>query len=174
MGKPPELPPRAGPVGGVPHRVRKPSTTSAVRTPEAKARGLELPAYQTEGAVAVDLQAAVSGPLLIPPNGGRALVPTGLRVRVPLGFMLGIFSRSGLPLNNGVIVGNGVGVIDHDFTGEVQVILINTDGTHAFTVEPGMRIAQAVLLAIGRLDWEELDDLPPTRRGAGGFGSTGT
>lgn len=134
--------------------------------------GLPLPSYATEGAAGLDLLAAVTAPVVIPP-GGRALVPTGLAMALPAGYELQIRPRSGLALKNGIMVPNAPGTIDEDYRGEVQVILLNA-GDAPFTVERGMRIAQAVLAPVVRLAWEETEALPATGRGAGGFGSTGT
>lgn len=136
------------------------------------AEGLPLPAYATPGAAAMDLIAAVSSSLVIEP-GQRALVPTGLRIALPPGHELQIRPRSGLALKQGLTVANTPGTVDQDFRGEVQVIVLNA-GNEPFTVERGMRIAQAVVAPVVRATWLEVPDLPETARGAGGFGSTGT
>ena len=147
--------------------VREP--IQVVRLPHGE--GLPLPAYATAGAAGMDLVAAVTAPLLLLP-GDRAPVPTGLRVAVPVGHELQIRPRSGLALNKGLTVTNSPGTIDEDFRGEVQVILINLSA-EPFTVERGARIAQAVLAPVTRAAWQEVVELPATRRGDGGFGSTG-
>jgi dUTP pyrophosphatase len=141
-----------------------------VRLPHAE--GLPLPAYATDGAAGMDLLAAVTAPLVIAP-GGRALVPTGLRIALPHGYELQVRPRSGLALKNGITLPNTPGTIDEDYRGELGVILLNT-GTDAFTVERGMRIAQAVIAPVVRAAWREVAALPDTARGTGGFGSTGT
>lgn len=141
-----------------------------VRLPHAE--GLPLPGYATPGAAGMDLLAAVTAPLTIPP-GGRALVPTGLRIALPPGHELQVRPRSGLALKHGILLANSPGTIDEDYRGEVQIIMLNA-GTEAFTVERGMRIAQAVLAPVVRAAWREVSELPETSRGAGGFGSTGT
>ncbi len=141
-----------------------------VRLPHAE--GLPLPAYATEGAAGMDLLAAVTAPLVIPP-GGRALVPTGLRIALPHGFELQVRPRSGLALKNGITLPNTPGTIDEDYRGELGVIVLNA-GAEAFTVERGMRIAQAVIAPVVRAAWREVAELPDTARGVGGFGSTGT
>jgi dUTP pyrophosphatase len=138
----------------------------------AHAEGLPLPSYATAGAAGLDLLAAVQAPVVVPP-GGRALVPTGLAIALPEGFELQVRPRSGLALKHGVMVANSPGTIDADYRGEVQVILLNA-GAEPFTVERGMRIAQAVLAPVVRLEWYEATSLDETARGAGGFGSTGT
>jgi dUTP pyrophosphatase len=136
------------------------------------AEGLPLPAYATEGAAGMDLLAAVTAPLVIPP-GGRALVPTGLCIALPADHELQVRPRSGLALKHGITLPNTPGTVDEDYRGELQVILMNA-GTEPFLVERGMRIAQAVLTPVVRAIWMEVESLPYSRRGSGGFGSTGT
>lgn len=133
------------------------------------AEGLPLPAYATEGAAGMDLLAARE--VTIPP-GGRALVPTGLCIALPEGYEMQVRPRSGLALRHGVTVLNTPGTVDSDYRGEVGVILLNT-GAEPFAVARGERIAQAVFAPVTRAAWEEVVMLPETRRGAGGFGSTG-
>ncbi len=132
---------------------------------------LPLPDYATAAAAGLDLLAAVTAPLAIPP-GGRALIPTGLAIALPEGFELQIRPRSGLALRHGITLPNSPGTIDADYRGELGVILLNT-GAEAFTVTRGMRIAQAVLAPVTRLAWVPVAALEDTARGAGGFGSTG-
>ena len=134
--------------------------------------GLALPAYATNGAAGMDLLAAVAAPMVIAP-GQRVLVPTGLAIALPPGFELQIRPRSGLALKNGIILPNSPGTIDEDYRGELQVIVMNA-GNEPFTVERGMRIAQAVLAPVVRVGWVEVAELDATARGVGGFGSTGT
>ena len=134
--------------------------------------GLALPAYATPGAAGMDLLAAVAAPLVIAP-GARALVPTGLAIALPPGYELQVRPRSGLALKNGIILPNSPGTIDEDYRGELQVIVMNA-GHEPFTVERGMRIAQAVLAPVVRAGWVEVAELDDTTRGSGGFGSTGT
>ena len=143
---------------------------AVVRLPHAA--GLPLPDYATEGAAGLDLLAAVTAPVTIPPS-GRALIPTGLTIAVPPGYELQVRPRSGLALRHGIVLPNSPGTIDADYRGEVQIIVMNA-GDAPFTVERGTRIAQAVLAPVTRLVWREAETLPPTARGAGGFGSTGT
>ncbi len=133
--------------------------------------GLTLPAYATAGAAGMDLLAAVTAPLVIPP-GGRVLVPTGIAVALPPGYELQVRPRSGLALKHGIVLPNSPGTVDEDYRGELQVIVMNA-GDAPFVVERGMRIAQAVLAPVVRGRWHEVETLPPTGRGAGGFGSTG-
>jgi dUTP pyrophosphatase len=135
------------------------------------AAGLDLPAYATAHAAGMDLCAAVANDMVIEP-GKRALVPTGLSMAIPEGYEAQVRPRSGLALKNGITVLNSPGTIDADYRGEVQVILANL-GTESFTITRGMRIAQMVVAAHARVEWETVSSLPETARGAGGFGSTG-
>ncbi len=145
------------------------AAVAVVRLPHAA--GLDLPAYASAGAAAMDLLAAVDAPVVLEP-GGRAAIPTGLMVALPAGHELQVRPRSGLALNHGLLVANAPGTVDEDYRGEIKVILLNA-GSSPFVVERGMRIAQAVLAPVTRLEWREVAELDPTARGAGGFGSTG-
>jgi dUTP pyrophosphatase len=136
------------------------------------ADGLPLPSYATEGAAGMDLIAAVTAPLSISP-GARVLVPTGLCIALPPGYELQVRPRSGLALKHGITLPNTPGTVDEDYRGELQVIVMNA-GHETFTVERGMRIAQAVVAPVTRGIWREVESLPCSRRGEGGFGSTGT
>ena len=159
------------PVGGT-HRGEPRLMPEILVTRLPHAVGLPLPGYATPGAAGMDLLAAVEAPLTIPP-GGRALVPTGLCVALPPDHELQMRPRSGLALKHGITLPNAPGTVDEDYRGELQVIVMNT-GTEPFTVERGMRIAQAVLAPVVRATWREVLALPVTQRGVGGFGSTGT
>ncbi len=141
-----------------------------VRLPHSE--GLPLPAYATAGAAGMDLIAAVAAPVTIPP-GGRVLVPTGLRIALPPGYEMQVRPRSGLALKHGIVLPNSPGTVDEDYRGELQVIVMNA-GADAFTIERGMRIAQAVVAPVTRVVWHAVDTIDETARGAGGFGSTGT
>jgi dUTP diphosphatase len=129
-----------------------------------------LPAYETAGAAAFDLAAADE---VVVAAGGVAVVPTGLVVEVPKGMFLGIFARSSTPFKRGLMVANGVGVVDSDYCGpadEVKVAVMNfTDAP--VTVQRGDRIAQGIFLAAPRVTWEETTELRSESRG--GFGATG-
>ncbi|MBL8588772.1 MAG: dUTP diphosphatase [Methylobacteriaceae bacterium] len=135
--------------------------------------GLDLPAYQTEGAAGLDLAAAVpaDAPLVIPPGRWR-LVPTGLSIELPEGHEAQVRPRSGLALKRGVTVLNAPGTIDADYRGEVAVVLIN-HGEADFVVARGDRIAQLVVAPVLRARLELRTNLSGTSRGAGGYGSTG-
>ena len=133
---------------------------------------LPLPRYETDHAAGMDLRAAVTEPLTVAP-GARALVPTGLRVAVPPGFEAQVRPRSGLALKHGITLPNSPGTIDADYRGEVKVILMNA-GDEPFVVRRGDRIAQLVVAPVARAVWRPAAELPPTARGDGGFGHTGT
>ena len=129
-----------------------------------------IPKYQTEGSAAFDLAAAE--PVTVAPGEVR-LVPTGLVIEVPAGMFLGIFARSSTPLKRGLMVANGVGVVDSDYCGpedEVKIAVVNVTPTPV-TIEPGDRIAQGILLPAPRVTWEEVDRVRSSSRG--GFGATG-
>jgi len=130
-----------------------------------------LPAYQTAHAAGMDVHAHVPAPVIIAP-GQIAFIPTGFSVAIPPGFEIQLRPRSGLACKSGVTLPNSPGTIDADYRGEVKVALINL-GSAAFTVEPGMRIAQAVLAQVPVCVWHEVAQLSETARGEGGFGSTG-
>jgi dUTP pyrophosphatase len=140
-----------------------------VRLPHAA--GLPLPAYHSAGAAGLDLVAAVEAPMVLRP-GRRALVPTGLVLELPPGYEAQMRPRSGLALRQGVTVLNAPGTIDSDYRGEVGVLLVNL-GQRPFTVSRGDRIAQLVLARCERAALVEARSTSPTRRGRGGFGSTG-
>jgi len=105
--------------------------------------------------------------------GGRAVVGTGLAVALPDGYAGFVQPRSGLADRHGISIVNAPGLIDSGYRGELKVILLNTDATHSFVVEPGMRIAQLVVLEVPELELVETDALPATERGARGHGSSG-
>jgi dUTP pyrophosphatase len=137
----------------------------------AHAEGLKLPEYATALSAGLDLLAAVAAETVILP-GGRALIPTGITIALPAGFEAQVRPRSGLALRHGVTVLNSPGTIDADYRGEVGVILANL-GTEPFAVTRGLRVAQLVIAPVARIAWEETATLPDTKRGTGGFGSTG-
>ena len=104
--------------------------------------------------------------------GERAVVRTGLAVAIPDGYAGFVQPRSGLAARHGITIVNAPGLIDSGYRGEVQVVLLNTDGAETFAVEPGMRIAQLVVLAVPELELLETDELPASERGIRGFGSS--
>ncbi len=135
------------------------------------AQGLPLPVYESEGAAGMDVRAALAAPLELAP-GGIARVPTGLAIEVPPGYEVQLRPRSGLATRHGITLANSPATIDSDYRGEIIVALIH-HGTERFEIAHGMRIAQMVLARVPRVAWDEVDDLSPTARGAGGFGHTG-
>lgn len=135
------------------------------------ATDLPLPSYATEESAGMDLYAAIPSAMTIP-LGGREKVSTGISIALPSGFEAQIRSRSGLAWKEGVVVLNSPGTIDADYRGEIFVVLHNT-GDKVFLLKRGMRIAQMVIAPVIRAQWSEIDALGATRRGAGGFGSTG-
>ena len=149
-----------------------PTVTLALRRlPHAD--GLALPAYETEGAAGMDLRAAVpqDAPVTLQP-GERQMIPTGLSMAIPPGYEVQVRPRSGLAAKHGLTCLNSPGTVDSDYRGELKVILINL-GREAFVVQRGERIAQMVVAPVTCGVFEEVDVLPETVRGEGGFGSTG-
>lgn len=130
-----------------------------------------LPAYATEDSAGMDLYAAIPGTITIPPH-GREKVSTGISIALPSGYEAQIRSRSGLALKEGIIVLNSPGTIDADYRGEIFVVLYNA-GDKVFLLKRGMRIAQMVIAPVIQAQWHEIASLNTTRRGKGGFGSTG-
>ena len=133
--------------------------------------GLPLPEYQTGGASGFDLCAACEAPIPIAP-GARVLVPTGLQAAFPHGFELQIRPRSGLAMKHGLTLLNTPGTIDSDYRGEIKLIVVNL-GSESFTIERGMRMAQAVLAEVLKAKLVQADNLSATSRAEGGFGHTG-
>lgn len=132
---------------------------------------LPLPEAMTAGASGFDLRAAVKESVTLQP-GERALIPTGIAIAMPEGLEAQVRPRSGLALKHGITCLNTPGTIDADYRGEIGVILINL-GYEPFTVQRGDRIAQLVFQAVPRVELVEVEELPDSERGAGGFGSTG-
>lgn len=148
------------------------AVTKVAVTRLAHGADLPLPEYATAGSAAVDLLAALGADIVLPPL-GRALVPTGIAIALPAGYEAQVRPRSGLALKQGITVLNAPGTIDSDYRGEIGVILVNLSD-RPVTLRRGDRIAQLLLAEVARLGWEETGSLPPSGRGAGGFGSTGT
>ena len=136
------------------------------------AADLPLPAYATEDSAGMDLVAAISEDIILQPL-ERKLIPTGLSIALPKGYEAQIRPRSGLALKHGISLVNSPGTIDADYRGEIGVLLINL-GQEAFPVTRGMRIAQMVVAAYTRAEWQPTETLGDSERGTGGFGSTGT
>ena len=129
------------------------------------------PAYATPQSAGVDLKANLEKSVTLQPL-QRTLVPTGLFIALPAGFEAQVRPRSGLAAKHGITVLNTPGTIDADYRGEIKVILVNLS-QEPFEIVPGERIAQMVIARHEQVEWEEVEELDATERGAGGFGSTG-
>ena len=131
----------------------------------------ELPAYETTASAGLDVRANIDESITLKPL-ERTLVKTGLFMEIPVGFECQVRPRSGLALKKGISVLNAPGTVDADYRGEVGVILINLSN-ESFVIEDGERIAQLVFAEVKQANWNEVEVLSDTDRGAGGFGSTG-
>ena len=134
--------------------------------------GVKMPFYATEGSAGLDLSAALSESVVLK-KGEISLIPTGIAISIPSpesGAF--VFARSGLACKHGICLANSVGVIDSDYRGEIKCALINL-GAEDFVIKPGERIAQLVFMPVAQASLTEVDSLDETKRGAGGFGSTG-
>jgi len=138
---------------------------------DAETTDLPVPDYATPQAAGMDLIASNKEPITLQPS-ERALVPTGIHVALPPGYEAQIRPRSGLALKHGVTIMNAPGTIDSDYRGEIQVLLVNLSN-EPFIIERGMRIAQMVVARFVQIMLREVDELPSSERGEGGFGSTG-
>jgi dUTP pyrophosphatase len=135
-------------------------------------RDWPLPAYATEGSAGLDLRACLDAPLVLAP-GRTELVPTGLAIHLDdPGLAAVLLPRSGLGHKHGIVLGNLVGLIDSDYQGQVMASVWNRGGA-SFTVEPGERIAQLVVVPVVQVRLEVVDEFTASERGAGGFGSSG-
>jgi dUTP pyrophosphatase len=132
----------------------------------------QLPKYMSDGAAGMDLAASLDADVTIAP-GGRALVGSGVAIALPHGYEAQVRPRSGLAFKHGVTVLNAPGTVDEDYRGEIKVLLVN-HGDAAFVVRAGERIAQLVIAKVARVRLDEVPDLDATKRGAGGYGHTGT
>ena len=130
-----------------------------------------LPEYSTSMSAGMDLKANISEPITLGPL-QRILIPTDLYMAIPEGYVLQICSRSGLALKNGIFCLNAPGVVDADYRGNVGIILANFSDT-PFIINPGDRVAQAVLNKFEKIEWNEVTTLDETERGTGGFGHSG-
>jgi len=133
--------------------------------------GQELPHYETSASAGMDLRACINEPVTLAPM-ARTVIKTGLYIEIPVGYEAQVRPRSGLAAKFGITVLNAPGTIDADYRGEIGVILINLS-ENVFVVENGERIAQLVIAQHERAQWREVEELSQTKRGAGGFGSTG-
>jgi len=135
--------------------------------------GLPIPKYESEGAAGLDLLAAISESKNIIILPGKAeMIPTGIAIALPKGFEAQIRPRSGLAAKNGITILNSPGTIDSDYRGEISAMLINHSKVN-FEIERGMRIAQMVIAPVVQFNLIKTETLDETKRGAGGFGSTG-
>ena len=132
---------------------------------------VELPRYKTDGSSGMDLMAFIENPIKIKPK-ESALVPTGISIAIPEDAEVQIRPRSGLAAKSSISVLNTPGTIDSDYRGEIKIILFN-HGKEEFTVNNGDRVAQIILMPVLKAEFEEIEELPKTVRGSGGFGSTG-
>jgi dUTP pyrophosphatase len=132
---------------------------------------VQLPTYKTKGSSGMDLMAFIENPIKIFPK-NSALIQTGISVAIPNNVEIQIRPRSGLAAKSNISVLNAPGTIDSDYRGEIKIILFN-HGNEEFIVKNKDRIAQMVIMPILKIDFEEVDNLPGTQRGTGGFGSTG-
>ena len=131
----------------------------------------ELPKYKTEGSSGMDLMALIENPIKIKSQ-NSALIPTGLSIAIPEDMEVQIRPRSGLAAKSNISVLNTPGTIDSDYRGEIKIIIFN-HGKEEFTVNNNDRIAQMILTPVLKAEFEEVEELPKTVRGSGGFGSTG-
>ena len=131
-----------------------------------------LPEYQTAGAAGADIHACIDTSITLQPL-ERRMIPTGLSMAIPIGYEVQIRARSGMSIKHGITMVNGIGTIDADYRGEVGVLAINL-GQEAFTIEPGMRIAQMVVAKYETVAWNKVEVLDETDRGVGGYGSSGS
>ena len=131
----------------------------------------ENPSYSTPYSAGMDLRAFLEEPIIMEP-GDRVLIPTGLYMEIPAGYEAQVRPRSGLAIKKGITVLNSPGTIDADYRGEVRVILVNLS-QESFEVKDGERIAQMVIARHEQAEWETVNALEESQRGAGGFGSTG-
>ena len=132
---------------------------------------VEIPTYKTAGASGIDLMAFIEKPIKLAPK-SSCLVPTGLSVAFSKEYEIQIRPRSGLAAKNNISVLNTPGTIDSDYRGEIKIILFN-NGTKDFIINNKDRVAQMILMPVNKIDFEEVQELPDTLRGKGGFGSTG-
>ena len=135
------------------------------------ASSVQLPTYKTSGASGMDLMAFIAEPIILKPQ-SSCLVPTGISVAFSEEFEIQIRPRSGLAAKNNISVLNTPGTIDSDYRGEIKVIIFN-HGNKEFTINNHDRIAQMILTPVVKMEFEEIESLPETIRGEGGFGSTG-
>ena len=131
-----------------------------------------LPKYETEGSAGMDIRANITHSIVLE-SLERTLIPTGLFIELPVGYEAQVRPRSGLAYRKGLSLANTPGTIDSDYRGEIKAIMVNLS-SETQTIEPGERIAQIVIAKHERVTWDSVETLEDSKRGEGGFGSTGT
>lgn len=142
-----------------------------IKVKVVKEEGVTLPKYETKGAAGLDLRANIKGEIVLK-SLERVLIPTGIRVAIPDGYEIQVRPRSGLALKHGISVLNTPGTVDSDYRGELKIILVNLSKDD-YVIQANERIAQMVLNKVEQIEFELVDELEETERGAGGFGHTG-
>ena len=136
-----------------------------------KNEGVTLPKYETSGSAGMDVRANIKEPIVLG-SLDRVLIPLGLRLEIPEGYEVQVRPRSGLALKHGIGMVNSIGTIDSDYRGEIGAIIVNLS-KEPYTIQPQERIGQLVLNKVEQIEWEVVEKLSESERGAGGFGSTG-
>lgn len=142
-----------------------------VKVKVIKETGVQLPKYESKGAAGLDVRANIVEPITLK-SLERKLIPTGLKVSIPEGYEIQVRPRSGMALKHGITMLNTPGTIDSDYRGDIGLIVANLSNEE-YTIQPQERLGQLVLNKIEQIEWEEVEILDTTERGAGGFGSTG-
>ena len=136
-----------------------------------KEEGVVLPKYESIGAAGLDVRANITKPIVLG-SLKRVLIPTGLKVSIPQGYEIQIRPRSGMALKHGITMLNTPGTVDSDYRGDIGLIVANLSDKD-YTIQPNERLGQFVLNKVEQIEWEVVETLDETERGAGGFGSTG-
>lgn len=136
-----------------------------------KAEGVQLPKYESKGAAGLDVRANIVEPITLK-SLERKLIPTGLKVSIPEGYEIQVRPRSGMALKHGITMLNTPGTVDSDYRGDIGLIVANLSDKD-YTIQPNERLGQLVLNKVEQIEWEVVETLDVTERGAGGFGSTG-
>lgn len=142
-----------------------------VKVKVIKETGVQLPKYESKGAAGLDVRANIVEPITLK-SLERKLIPTGLKVSIPEGYEIQVRPRSGMALKHGITMLNTPGTIDSDYRGDIGLIVANLSNEE-YTIQPQERLGQLVLNKVEQIEWEEVETLDTTERGAGGFGSTG-
>lgn len=142
-----------------------------VKVKVIKETGVQLPKYESKGAAGLDVRANIVEPITLK-SLERKLIPTGLKVSIPKGYEIQVRPRSGMALKHGITMLNTPGTIDSDYRGDIGLIVANLSDKD-YTIQPNERLGQLVLNKVEQIEWEVVETLDVTERGAGGFGSTG-